>query len=116
MKLRGVLVAGEHDVEVAFLVVSPVNQIKEQPGILLVELTVAHLINNRAGRPHQAIENGCFLSGSPGGGEFVPQLGHLNEIGLNPPLTAFIPKGLGQMGLAGSCWTNECQVSVGIDC
>ena len=67
--MRGVLVAGEHDVEVAFLVVSPVNQIKEQPGILLVELTVAHLINNRAGRPHQAIENGCFLSGSPGGGE-----------------------------------------------
>lgn len=35
----GVLVAGENDIEVAFLVVSPVNQIEEQPGILFIELT-----------------------------------------------------------------------------
>ena len=40
------LVTGKYNIEVAFLVVSPVNQIKEQAGILLVELTVTHFINN----------------------------------------------------------------------
>ena len=48
--MRRMLVAGEYDIEVAFLIVSPVNQVKEQPGILLVELTVTHLMNNQAGR------------------------------------------------------------------
>ena len=42
-----VLVTGEYNVEVAFFVVSPVNQIKEQTGILLVELTVANFVNNQ---------------------------------------------------------------------
>ena len=46
------LVTGEYDVEVAFFIVSPVNQIKEQPGILLVELTVSNLVNNETRRSH----------------------------------------------------------------
>ena len=78
--MRGVLVAGEDDIEVAFLVVSPVNQIEEQPGILFIELTVPHLVNNQARRTHKAIQHGCFLSCTPGSGELVPQLGHLNEV------------------------------------
>ena len=41
-----VLVTGEDNVEVAFFVVSPVNQIEEQPSILLVELAVPNFINN----------------------------------------------------------------------
>ena len=41
-----VFVAGEDDVEVAFFVVPPVNQVEEQPSILLVELTVPNFINN----------------------------------------------------------------------
>ena len=40
------LVTGKYNIEVAFFVVSPVNQVEEQPGILLVELTVPHFINN----------------------------------------------------------------------
>ena len=44
--LGRVPVAGEDDVVAARLVVSPVDHIEEQPGVLLVELTVAHLINN----------------------------------------------------------------------
>lgn len=46
---RWILVAGKDNVKVAFLVVAAVNQIKEQPGVLLVEFTVAYLINNQAG-------------------------------------------------------------------
>ena len=46
------------------LVVPAVNEVEEQPGILLVELTVTHLVNNQAGRTHQAIECRCFLTGS----------------------------------------------------
>ena len=42
-----VLVAGKYNIEVAFLVVSPVNQVKEQPGILLVELTLTNLVNSK---------------------------------------------------------------------
>ena len=38
-------VAGEDNVEVAFLVVPSVNQVEEQPGVLLVKLTVTHFIN-----------------------------------------------------------------------
>lgn len=41
-----VLVAGKDNIKVAFLGVPPVKQIKEQPGILLIKLTVAYLINN----------------------------------------------------------------------
>lgn len=111
-----VLVAGEHNIEVAFLVVSPVNQIKEQPGVLFVELTVAHLVNNQAGRTHQAVENRCFLAGPSGGGKLVPQFRHLNEIGLYSTLAAFIAKSLRQMGLAGSGRANECQIPVSVDC
>ena len=53
--LRRALVAGEYNVEVAFLVVSPVNQVKEQPCILLVKLTVAHFVYNQAGGAHQTV-------------------------------------------------------------
>ena len=45
-----ILVAGEDHVEIAFFVVATVNQIKEQPRILLVEFAMANLINNQAGR------------------------------------------------------------------
>ena len=109
------LVAGEDDVEVAFLVVPPVDQVKEQQGILFVELAVAHLINNQAGWTHQAVDNGCFLASPSGGSKFVPQLRHLNEIGFNSSLTALVAECLGQMGLAGSGRVNECQVPVGVD-
>ena len=71
--LGGVLVAGKHDVEVAFLVVSPVNQIKEQPCILLVELTVAYLINNQAGRAYHSVEDRSLLADASGSSELVPQ-------------------------------------------
>ena len=60
--MRWMLVAGKDNVEVAFLVVPSVNEVKEQPGILLVELTVTNLINNQTGRPHQSIEYGGFLA------------------------------------------------------
>lgn len=113
--VRRVLVAGEDDIEVALFVVPPVNQIKEQPGILLIELTVSYLVNNQAGRPNQTIEYGGFLTGPSGSGELVPQLGHLNEIGLYSSLATFIAKSLRKMCLTGSGWTNECQVPVGID-
>ena len=42
-----VLVAGEDHIETTFFVVAPVNQVKEQPRILLVEGTVANLVNNQ---------------------------------------------------------------------
>ena len=45
-----VLVAGEDHIEMTFLVVTPVNQIKEQLRIFLVEFAMANLINNQAGR------------------------------------------------------------------
>ena len=32
------------------------GEILAVPGILFIELTVAHLVNNQAGRAHQAIE------------------------------------------------------------
>src|SRR5699024_11484249 len=40
-----VLVAGEDHIETAFFVVSPVNQVEKQPGILFVIGTVANLVN-----------------------------------------------------------------------
>lgn len=42
-----VLVAGKDNVETIFFVVSPDNQVKEQPGILLVELTLTNLVNSK---------------------------------------------------------------------
>ena len=113
--LGRVLVAGEDDVAAALLVVPPVDQIEEQPCVLLVELAVAYLINNETGGPHKAVQDRCLFTGPAGGGELVPQLGHLNEIGLDAPLTAFIPEGLSQMGLAGSGRANEGQIPAGID-
>lgn len=91
-------VAGEDDIEIAFLVVHPVNQIEEQLCILFIELTVAYLINNQAGRAHQAAENGCSLSSPLRCGGLV----HLNEAGLNIPLATLAAECLNQMGLADS--------------
>ena len=75
------------DVAVALFVISPVNQIEEQPCVLLIELAMPHLINNQTGRADQTVENRRFLSGPAGGGKLVPQFGHLYEIGLNASLT-----------------------------
>ena len=95
------LVAGKYNIEVAFLVVSPVNQIEEQPGILFIELTVPHLVNNQTGRTYQTIEHRGFLASPSGSGELVPQLRHLNEIGLYSSLATRIAKSLRKMCLAG---------------
>jgi hypothetical protein len=45
----GILVAGEDHVVVAFLVVTPVNKVKKQPGVLLVECTVPDFVYNETG-------------------------------------------------------------------
>ena len=50
-------VAGKDNVVDPFLVVAPVNQVKEQPGILFIKFTVANLINNEAGRPDETIKH-----------------------------------------------------------
>lgn len=57
-----VLVAGEDHIETAFFVVAPVNQVKEQPGILLVKGTVANLVNNqvRGGRTRPLRQESVF--------------------------------------------------------
>ena len=44
------LVAGKDNVVIALLVVPSVNKIEEEPGVLLVELAMANLVNNEAGR------------------------------------------------------------------
>lgn len=62
----GHLVAGKDDVVSAFLVVPAVNQIKEQPGVLLVKLTVSNFINNQAGLPDKVRNQRIFLSGASG--------------------------------------------------
>lgn len=76
-----VLVAGEDHIETTFFVVAPVNQVKEQPRILLVEGTVANLVNNQARGAHKAVETGIGLSGTPGCRKSVPEFRGLNEIG-----------------------------------
>ena len=75
-----VLVAGEDHIETTFFVVAPVNQIKEQPGVLLVKGAVANLVNNQARGPHKAVETGIRLSGAPGCRESVPQFRGLKAI------------------------------------
>ena len=45
--VRRMLVAGKDNVETIFFVVSPDNQVKEQPGILLVEFTLTNLVNSK---------------------------------------------------------------------
>ena len=52
---RRIFVAGENHVEVAFLVVAAVNQIKEHTGTFLVELAVPNLINNKTAWTHQSV-------------------------------------------------------------
>ena len=89
------LVAGEDDVAAALLVASPVDQVEIQPGVLLVELAVAHLVNDQTGGPHETIQDRRLFTGLASGGELIPQLGHLNEAGLDTPLAAFVSKSLG---------------------
>ena len=40
------LVASKNNIEVTFFVVPPVNQVKEQPGILFIKFTVTNFVNN----------------------------------------------------------------------
>ena len=64
---RRIFVAGEDHVEIAFLVVAPVNQIKERPCIFLVKRTATNLVNNQTGWPYKSAEAGVRLSGASGG-------------------------------------------------
>ena len=107
-------VAGEDDVIGTFFVVAPVNQVKEQAGVLLVELTVSNLINNKARGPHEAGEHRSSLLRPAGGCELVPELRCLNEVGFQSMLAALIAECLCQMGLACSGRVDEGQVPVGI--
>src|SRR5699024_4604050 len=110
-----VLVAGEDHIETAFFVVSPVNQVKEQPGILFVKGTVANLVNNQARGAHKTVEAGIGLSGTSGCCESVPELRCLNEIGLQSVLAASVAESLCQMCFTCTCRTNKGQVSVRVD-
>lgn len=44
-----IFVAGENHVKIAFLVVTTVDQVKEQPRILFIEFAMTDLINDQAG-------------------------------------------------------------------
>ena len=102
-----VLVAGEDHIETAFFVVAPVNQVKEQSGILLVKGTVANLVNNQARGAHKAVEAGIGLSRTSGCRESVPEFGCLNEIGFQPMLAAGVSESLSQMRFACACRANK---------
>ena len=67
-----VLVAGEDHIETTFFVVAPVNQVKEQPRILLVEGTVANLVNNQTRGAHKADETVIGFSRTSGCRESAP--------------------------------------------
>lgn len=69
---RRIFVAGENHVEVAFLVVAAVSQIKEHTGTFLVELAVPNLINNKTARTHQSVETGVRLTTTLSCEESVP--------------------------------------------
>ena len=92
---RWILIAGKDHVEAALFVVPPVNQVKEETGILLVKGTVANLFNNQTGRPHKAIQTGIGLAGASCSRKPVSQLRGLNEVSFQPVLAAGIAKGLG---------------------
>ena len=44
-----IFVAGENHVKIAFLVVTTVDQVKEQPRVFFIEFAMADLINDQAG-------------------------------------------------------------------
>ena len=91
------LVAGKDDVVAAFLVVPPVDQIKEKPCVFLVELAMAHFIDDQAGVAYQSVDDGGFLAGPSGRCELITQLGHLDEVCFESVLAALIAESLCQM-------------------
>ena len=115
LPLGRILVAGKDRIVAAFLVVAAVHHVKEQAGVLLVKLAVAHLVNNKAGRADERREERSFPPGAASLGHPILQLGYLNEVHLQTVLAALVAKGLSQMGLAGSRLANEGEVLVGID-
>ena len=115
LPLSRVTVAGKDHVGVALLLVAAVHHVKEQPGILLVKLTVSHLINNQAGRADKVGQKVALPAGSACGSHAVPQLCHLNEVTPKSMLTAGTPKSLGQMGLARTRPSNKGKVFVSIE-
>ena len=110
-----VLVAGEDHIETTFFVVAPVNQVKEQPRILLVEGTVANLVNNQTRGAHKAVETGIGFSRTSGCRESVPELRCLNKVGFQAMLAAGVSESLSQMRFACACRANKGQVAVRVD-
>ena len=108
-------VAGEDDIICPFLVVPPVDEVKEEPCVLLVELAVSDLVDNETGRADKAGQHGRRLLRSPSCGELVPELRGLNEIGLQPVLAAFITESLSKMRLPGPGRADKSEIPVGID-
>ncbi len=58
LQREGLFVAREDDVVRALFVVPTVDHVEEQPRVFLVELTVADLVNDQAGRPDKAGQRG----------------------------------------------------------
>ena len=107
-------VAGKDHVVTPFFLVSAVNQVKEQPSVLLVKLTVPNLINDQAGRAHKRSQQNAFPACTASICHSVTQLRHLNEVSLLPLFTAGTAKSLSQMRLSGSGFPNKSEILVGI--
>ena len=112
---RRLSVAREDDVVCAFLVVPPVDQVEEEPRVLLVELAVPHLIYDETGGPDEAREHRRRFSRPPRSVEFIPELRRLNEVSLQAVFAALIAEGLRQMRLSRSGRTDERKIAVCID-
>src|SRR5699024_4902214 len=91
---------GKDHVGVALLLVAAVHHVKEQPGILLVKLTVSHPINSQAGRADKVGQKVALPPGTACGSHTVPQLCHLNKVTPKSMLTAGTHQCLGHIGLA----------------
>ena len=112
----GVPVAGKNHVVIAVLLVAAVNHVKEQPGVLLVKLTMPHLVNNQTGRPHKRGQQRSLTACTPRVCHTVSQFRHLNEVGFQSLFTAGPAKSLGQVGLSRSRLANKGKILVGVEC
>lgn len=109
------LVAREHEIECAFLVVPAVDHIEEQARVFLVEFAVPNFINDQAGRTDERGQCACLLPKPSGIRELVAKLRRFYEVGFHPVLAALVAESHGQVCLSRPCGADEREIPVGVN-
>ena len=96
------------------LAVAPIHNIEKNPCVSGIEIAVPKLVNNQAGRFHQALDDSFHIAVLTGLQQFLVQFCCFQKIRLKGMIAAFPTKNHGKVGLSNPLRPNQREISPGI--